>query len=179
MSHLRDHRTLELEEKLADVATTPAFDPEDVPLTERVCVARGLEVMFEPAASTSQIVPLAVGIDSSRWVSAELVVLLHSAVDWLSCQARINVWQVSLAPEDPRTVFRAGDAVTTIKIDPDDVPPFFDSVRFYPQSAELAVELEWLQFDEAARRQLATFSVYLIGSLRRPPDPRQAPDAGI
>lgn len=148
----------------------PLFDPEDVPLTEHVCVVSSLDVEFDPNFPTSQIIPLAVGIDSSRWATAQLVVLLHRQKSWsATSQMRITLWQIALTPEDPSEIFRGGDE-KVIKLYATTVPPALEVETFSPGAAQLAVELKWEQFEESTETQFATISVYLVGHLHRPPE---------
>ena len=57
-------------------------------------------------SGSDQVVPLAVGIDTSGWKSGVLAVRLHAIGTWsASATAIIEPYNVSLVPEDPSIVY--------------------------------------------------------------------------
>lgn len=70
------------------------------------------------AAGASQDVPLAVGIDSSGWVSGVLLVRVHAKAAWTgTTNLAVLVENIQLVPEEPNVVFAAaGAAVATVNI---------------------------------------------------------------
>jgi len=65
--------------------------------------------------STSiQLVPLAVGIDSSAWVSGALLVRVHAKSSWTgTIVASVVVENIMLVPEEPDVVFAATTALAS------------------------------------------------------------------
>ncbi len=55
--------------------------------------------------STQQAIPLAVGVDSSQWVSGALVVRIHARGTWNGSTATVAVENIMLVPEEPDVVF--------------------------------------------------------------------------
>ncbi len=67
------------------------------------------------AGASAQEVPLAVGIDSSSWVSGALVVRVHSRNSWSGTTPvlRVLVENIMLVPEEPDVLFAASAAVAS------------------------------------------------------------------
>jgi hypothetical protein len=78
------------------------IDPEDVPLCETVWVARRLDFAFDGRLATTQIVPLAVGIDTSEFVSCVATSILHTKNAWaLKAGFEVSMQAVELDPIEP------------------------------------------------------------------------------
>jgi len=81
------------------------IDPEDVPLCETVWVARHLDFAFDGRLDTSQVIPLAVGIDTSEFVSCVAVCILHSKNTWTRASLNVRMGAVALDAVAPDVVF--------------------------------------------------------------------------
>jgi hypothetical protein len=66
------------------------------------------------AGGTTQDIPLAVGIDSSAWVSGVLVVRIHARNTWTgTATLSALVENIMLAPEEPDVIFAASTPVAS------------------------------------------------------------------
>ncbi|MBL9028427.1 MAG: hypothetical protein JNL21_39920 [Myxococcales bacterium] len=147
------------------------IDPEDVPLGEVVDIARRVELTFDGRLSSEQTVPLATGIDSSDWVSAVLVVIIHSFNTWATSDTtlQVDVQAIDLVSDEPQLVFE-GASVSLVKIFGDQVGPamFCEQVSLSP--GKIRVVARWLQGDvEASDVQRAVVSIQLVGRRHVPP----------
>jgi hypothetical protein len=139
-------------------------DPEDVPLGETVWIARHQDLQFDARADAAETILLANGVDTSEFVSAELVVVLHRAKEWASDAAlRIGVQAVSLDPVEPDVEF-LGPAFE-LGFTMSNQPPLSVAALGTPPSM-VRVYVTWLQGrTEASGAQFVTLSVAL--NLRR------------
>jgi hypothetical protein len=127
------------------------------------------DVSFDGRNSgTNQIVPVAVGIDSSSWVSGVLAVRLHAKNTWATSPARLHVkvQNIMLVPEEPDVVYLAsGDVSSVAFVQGTDSAPLLKVAAFAaPIGPMLRVILEWEQGATAASAaQTASISVDLVG----------------
>ncbi len=77
------------------------------------------EFVFDPRTTTPQDIPLAVGIDSSAWVSGVLVVRIMAKNSWSGTTPAlvVRVDNIMLAPEEPDVIYAASAAVASVTID--------------------------------------------------------------
>lgn len=70
------------------------------------------------AAGASQDIPLAVGIDSSAWVSGVLLVRVHAKATWSgTTNLAVLVENIQIVPEEPDVIFAvSGAPVATVNI---------------------------------------------------------------
>jgi hypothetical protein len=69
---------------------------------------------FDGRSTSIQLVPLAVGIDSSAWVSGALLVRVHAKSSWTgTIVASVVVENIMLVPEEPDVVFAATTALAS------------------------------------------------------------------
>lgn len=144
------------------------LDAEDVPLEDRVAVARKLDVLFDPRASAIESAVLAMGVDASSWVTGSLVVLVHDHNTWpIKTALRVNVNAMDLDPLRPQELF-VGPELASVKID-DSTPRGDARVTLLsgPYGAQLLVTMTWEADLEATSPLSATVSVYLIGQRHR------------
>ncbi len=134
------------------------IDPEDVPLCETIWVARHLDIAFDGRLNTNQSVPLAVGIDTSEFVSCVATCILHSKNTWVD-RARLvfDIQAVELDPLEPDVVF-LGPAFTLGALD--DVGMMVVQVTSLPASAR--VVLTFITQPEATAQQTGSISVCLV-----------------
>ena len=120
-------------------------------------------------SGSTQSVPLAIGVDSSLWVSGVLVVRLHTKGTWpagSSGSATVTVESIGLVPEDPSVVFVASPAVVTSSaIVLATTAPFLDVTALTaPIGSLLQVRLLWSQGAGAGTGVHAfSISVALVG----------------
>lgn len=142
-------------------------DQDDLPREERVTILAMTDLAFDGRADSTQVIPLAVGVDSSRWTSATLVVLLKSTYKWSgTATLYVQVEGCALDPSDPRVVFE-GAIWARVSWDASTTPPDLRAETVSaPLPGALAVKLLWVQgSEEADTLQLATLAVYLVGRL--------------
>ena len=159
-----EHLALQEEEVPSEDIPQP-FDAEDVPLQEEVVVLGAADfIMDGNSGGNPETMPIATGIDASRWASGSLVVMLHSATDWAPTYLRIKVYSIAIDPDDPRTIFR-GPLNATVEFQQGVVvPPAYDLVALSPPFGDLLqVELEWAQRVDATLPQSFRISVSLLG----------------
>lgn len=65
------------------------------------------------SSAIGNVVPLAVGVDSSTWVSGALLVRIHARSTWTGMTATIAVENIMLVPEEPDVVFASSTPVAT------------------------------------------------------------------
>jgi len=73
---------------------------------------------FDGRPAQTQEFPVAIGVDSSSWVSGALVVRVHSRNTWSGTTPilRVHVDNIMLTPEEPDVVFAAGTVAVTTDI---------------------------------------------------------------
>jgi len=140
-----------------------AFDPEDIPLEEHVVLVRAVDLVVEAAAGDALTIPLATGIDLSRWVSLTLNVMLHSASKWYDCRVLVYLRSIDLDPDQPSVVFD-GPALAEVDLTHETKPPAY-LVASAPQvlGALGQVSLYWSQNADALAPQQFRLSVSVVG----------------
>ena len=153
----------------------PEVEPGD---EHEIAIARRLELAFDGRASGSQqVLPLAVGVDSSKWVRATLVVLLHSRGPWLTAggapttaQVRFTVDNVMLEPEDPSVVLVDGSrtlATSTVITSSSSAPGYSAVPLQTPIGPRVRVQARFTQGATAAGgAQRLSVSLFLVGRRR-------------
>ena len=127
------------------------------------------EVSFDGrnAASVFQDIPIAVGIDSSEFVSAVLVAKLHTKNTWsTSAFLRILAQNIMISPDEPDVVFVAGGtAPAEVSFVNGDTAPALKLTQFTGVIGPmLRILLRWEQgLTVASGAQTASVSVDLVG----------------
>lgn len=153
----------------ASFALEEGVDVDDLPWEEQVTIVRALEVTFDGVPGNLQSVDLAVGIDSTRWVSASLVAVLHATSGWEPrTEIRIDAAPVVLDPDDPATVFVGPIFGQVVFSGLNDVAPTMRVETISPLAGQLRIQLGLIQDGDGP--QTATISVYLVGRFHAPRD---------
>lgn len=145
------------------------IDPEDIPLGEVVWVARHLDVAFDGRLDTLQSVPLASAIDTSEFVSAALVFVLHAQNTWpASCSLSLQGFGVELDPCEPDATF-VGALIAALSAGKGEAPGMWVA-DFSLVPSKTMIKLEWSQrLEEATEAQTATISAALVVRRHIPP----------
>jgi hypothetical protein len=123
------------------------------------------EVTFDGRASTNQIIPVAVGIDSSSWVSAVVLAKLHAKAGWQTgAQLNARVQNCMLVPEEPDVVYLASGTIGSVGFLDTEAAPLLKLAQLAtPIGPMLRVYLEWTQAAVAAAGQTASISIDIVG----------------
>ena len=149
-------------------------DIEDLPLSETLAIVKHEEFSFDGRAGSTQEIPLATGIDASRWVSGTVLVVLSAKAGWAArAVCSVVVQACAFDPCEPNVEFLGPQLHVTESAELNGVPVPALSVGQLPTPlpATLRVVLIWQQTTpEASVMQTLTLSVYLVGTFhgRRP-----------
>ncbi|MBK8937610.1 MAG: hypothetical protein IPM79_08180 [Polyangiaceae bacterium] len=122
---------------------------------------------YDGRVNTNQDAPVAVGVDSSAWVSAVLVVRLHAKNSWAtSAQVQVLVDNVMIVPEEPDVVFASASPIATVSFvqGSDNAPALKLAVLSAPIGPMLRVTVRWVQGTTAATAtQTVSLGIDLVG----------------
>lgn len=129
------------------------------------------EVAYDGRGGTSppvlQDVPVAVGVDSSEWVSGALIVKLHAKNTWsTTATLRVLVQNIMLVPEEPDVVYlSSATPVAQVDFVNTDVAPALKLTAFSGVIGPMfRVLLRWEQGATALTGpQTASVSIDLVG----------------
>lgn len=155
-----------LAEVLGDEAEVASVDLEDLPTVDRIAVVERQEFAFDCDLGAVQRIPVCLDVDATKWVSAEMLVLIHAAQDWdPGSVLYVIASAIDFDSLDPSVEF-VGDQLGMIKHFGSDGAPYFHlgSVQI-PWGRYLKVSLEWRPGDKFGRT--CTLSIYLLGRLHR------------
>lgn len=118
------------------------------------------------ASGTTQDVPLAVGIDSSAWVSGALIVRIHARNTWTGTTTlSALVENIMLAPEEPDVVFAVtSSTVASSTVLGSTTPPGLIVVAFTPPIGPmLRVRLNYAVSVAQSAANTISLAVDLVG----------------
>ncbi len=118
-------------------------------------------------ANATQDVPVAVGIDSSSWVSGALIVRLHAKNTWsATASLRVFVDNIMLAPEEPDVVFATSPVVELAfaSFVNTDAAPLLKVATLTGMGPMLRVMVRWTQgLTAGAGQQTGAIGIDLVG----------------
>lgn len=124
---------------------------------------------FDGRASTSQYIPVAVGIDASAWVSGVLMVRMHAKNSWgAGTKVQVVVDNILIVPEEPDVIFAPSATLAS----PVAMAEFVEATDFAPAlkvtalnapiGSMLRVHVRWVQ-STAGTAQTVSLGIDLVG----------------
>ncbi len=112
----------------------------------------------------NQDVPVAVGVDSSSWVSGILAVRLHARNAWLAGNVlSVIVDNIMLAPEEPDVVFAASPSLATVTFNNGDNAPLLKTATLTGMGPMLRVMVRWHPGSANAFSATMAIGIDLVG----------------